>query len=47
MPQMVDGALVGAVEIGISPETYQMMISSWRCNSPKLSVIEFDTPLAA
>ncbi len=47
LPQIVDGALVGAVEIGISPETYQMMISSWRCNSPRLNVIEFDTPMAA
>jgi acyl-homoserine lactone synthase len=47
LPQMVDGALVGAVEIGISPETYQMMISSWRCNSPRLNLIEFDTPMAA
>ena len=47
MPQVVDGALVGAVEIGISAETYQMMVASWRCNSPRLNVIEFDTPLAA
>ena len=47
MPQMVDGALVGAVEIGVSPKTYQMMVASWRCNSPRLNVIEFDTPLAA
>jgi acyl-homoserine lactone synthase len=47
MPQVVDGTLVGAVEIGISPETYQMMVSSWRCNPPVMNVIEFDTPLAA
>lgn len=47
MPQVVDGSLVGAVQIGISPETYQMMIASWRCNSPSLSVIEYDAPMAA
>jgi acyl-homoserine lactone synthase len=47
LPQMVNGALVGAVEIGISPETYHMMISSWRCNSPLLNLIQFDTPMAA
>lgn len=47
LPQMIEGSLVGALIIHIEPNTLRLFVDSWRCTAPTLSVLEFDTRLAA
>jgi len=47
LPQMVGGSMVGGLIIHIEPNTLQLFVDSWRCDTPRLSVLELDTRLAA
>ena len=47
LPQMMHGAMIGALIIHIEPNTLKLFVDSWRCSSPAMRVLEFDEPLAA
>ncbi len=47
LPQLVDGALLGALEIRIGARTLSQLAGNWRCEPAPLRIVEFDLPLAA
>lgn len=47
LPQRVDGSLVGAFQINISPATLASLTPSWQAEPGLLRLLELDRPLAA
>jgi acyl-homoserine lactone synthase len=46
-PKIIEGSMIGALIIHIQPNTIRLFVDSWRCDAPRLSVLEFDTPRLA
>ncbi|MGN6279012.1 MAG: acyl-homoserine-lactone synthase [Sphingomonas sp.] len=47
LPQVIDGSLLGALEITITAQTLHQLAPEWTCDPSLMRVVEFDLPLAA
>ena len=47
LPQVIEGELIGGLEIRITAQTLFQLASDWQCAPAPLRIVEFDLPLAA
>jgi len=47
LPQIVEGQMIGAFRITITPDTLSKMVASWQCSEPVLRLVEREPAIAA
>lgn len=47
LPVMIDGELLGGLEIRITSQTLHQLAPDWRCEPAPMRIVEFDLPLVA
>ncbi|MBB4642641.1 acyl-homoserine-lactone synthase [Rhizorhapis suberifaciens] len=47
LPQVIDGSVLGAFQIDVTPETLRQLRQSWRCDVDHPLVFDIQSPLAA